>query len=188
MRAKIVFAALIAATLAACETETVPGGTAPFVSRDPIKFQSKVTHAVNWQEMAQRAVTAIPWSGPGADKLPAYVKLGDNVPPDSPFADAYHHFLQEELLKANYPVVQQEADAHIVIDFDIRPLIYPDITTTNGEDTPTEIVVTTRIADREHVHYLKTETIYVKPTDLAQYAPPPAELPVATLPVNGIRR
>lgn len=176
---QIALTALVAVALAGCET--VPGGTAPFVSRDPVKYQSKTTHAVNWQELAGRAVAAMP--NPGGEKPPVYVNIGSYVDGDAPFAVVYKQFLEEALLKANYPVVQSAATAGTVIDFDIHPLAYNLIPA--GEDTNTEIVVSTRVADGGHLHFLHTETVYVRPEDMELYAPTPG-LAVATLPVNGV--
>jgi hypothetical protein len=187
MRVKIAIAAVLAVALAGCET-TVPGGTAPFVSDDAAKWQSKVTHAVNWQELADRAVAGLPtWP----EKFPVFVETGPYMDPNSPFAAVYGQFLQEALLRANYPVVRTRADARIKIGFDLHPLVYPELVPV-GHDTSAEIVVSTRIEDEHHVHYLRTETVYVKPSDLNFYytppPPPPEEvgLPVATLPVHAV--
>jgi hypothetical protein len=56
-----------------------------------------------------------------------------------------------------------------------------------NDTTNAEVILTTKIEDRENVHYLRTETFYVKPTDLTFYMPPPEDepgLPVVTLPVT----
>lgn len=176
MRIVILMAAVLSAGLAGC----VAGGTAPFVHNDPLRGQSKVTHAVNWHELAHRAIAALPSSG---ERLPVYVNSGPDVYEPSPFAQVYRQFLEEELLKANYPVAQT-AGAGITIEFNIHPLEYPHTVRTWRGETNAEVVVSTRVADRNHVHYLRTETVYVRPVDLTLYTAPEPGLPIVMLPVN----
>ena len=126
----------------------------------------------------------MPGPSGGVDKLPAYVRAGPSTDPNAAFAQVYKQFLEEELLRANYAVVQSPANAGMVVEFDIHPLMYPELIPV-GEDTNTEIVVSTRVADGDHLHFLHTETVYVQPEDLELYAPTPG-LAVADLPVAGV--
>jgi hypothetical protein len=108
---------MIGAALAAALS--LGGCVSPLVTPNPLTMQYKVTNAVNWQQIAQRAVLAIPKS----DNLQAvYVDAGGVG--GAEFGGIYKRFLEEQLYLAGYPVVNTPEGAGIILSYEVAPLHY----------------------------------------------------------------
>jgi hypothetical protein len=111
MRSDLILAAALLVGLAGC--------AAPLVRPDPPMWQSKATHAANWEALADRAVAALP---PG-DRAPVYV---ESTEVSSDFDRAFKAFVEERLLAANFSVATEASPDATVLQFDVQRLLYVD--------------------------------------------------------------
>ena len=211
------------------------GCVSPLVRPNPLALQSKATNAIHWQELAQRTVAAIPTSV-GGPQATVYVAPG---PENAEFATVYKRFLEEELYRQHYPVVNTPEGADITLNFDAQYLLYDksgkkltdyaslytsaaavggelrhidsidqgigtgfatgivfDFLASLNGTTNAEVVLSSTITSprSNHYHFVRTETFYVRPSDLHFFVepppppPPPPSLAEVRLPVGpGVR-
>jgi len=109
------------AVLAAVVAAMALGGCAgPLVKPGAFVLQNKVGHASDWKHVARRAAEAFAATTRTTEKPKVFVAPG---PADMPFAAAYRGYLERELLRLDYPVVDTAAGA-VVINFEVQTYWY----------------------------------------------------------------
>jgi hypothetical protein len=92
----------------------------PLVTPNPLEMQRKATNAINWKQLAQRTVTAIPAATSGP-QFKVWVARGTE---DIRFSPIYRQYLEEALYANGFIVLKNPVDADIVLDFTVEPLLY----------------------------------------------------------------
>jgi hypothetical protein len=109
----------IRAAIAVTACMSLSGCAAPLVRPNGIVMQSKVEHASDWQRLARNSAVAFKGTL-HTDPPKIYVAPG---PSDMPFATAYKKYMEGELLRLGYPVVQSAVGA-VVLNFDVQTYWY----------------------------------------------------------------
>lgn len=84
-------------------------------------FQAKVTHATDWNDLADRRARRFAEALAGKSNA-VYVAPG---PSDMPFATAFHSLLEQQLVECGIPV-QEMATKATILRFDVQAFWYKD--------------------------------------------------------------
>jgi hypothetical protein len=185
---KLGFAALAAATLAACQPHT--HASVPVATTYPTSTQQRMQAARHWEVLARDIAEQV---APRATGRRIYVV---NRGPRSPFGDGFQSYLIEALVGKGVTTVATPDNA-LTLQYAVQMIGHPS-TRPNGmnytyydpgretDPTQTEVIVTTEIVNAGEYVFKTNDTYYVNTADSQHYVPP-ARKPVADAAAQRVR-